>query len=198
MDLVSRVQGILLKPEEEWTRIKPEPTPILRLYTSYVLILAAIPALSQFLTLVIIGRRLPFVGWLRVGIGFALGKAIWAYFADLVLIFIGAIIINALAPIFSSKQDLSSAFKLLIYSATPGWIAGVFFLVPFLGIFATLVAFYGVYLLYLGIKTPMLDTPKSKSIPFVAILAAIWIVLKITSELIMTAIFAVGGVYRPL
>ena len=46
MDIVSRVQGILLKPKDEWVKIKEEAMPHTQLLTSYVLILAAIPALA--------------------------------------------------------------------------------------------------------------------------------------------------------
>ena len=40
MDLVSRVQGILLKPKDEWLKIKDEPATIQQLFTKYAVILA--------------------------------------------------------------------------------------------------------------------------------------------------------------
>ena len=49
MNLVARVQAILLKPKEEWVKIKDEPTTIQQLFVPYVVILAAIPAVAQFL-----------------------------------------------------------------------------------------------------------------------------------------------------
>ena len=42
MSLISRVQNILLKPKEEWAVIDAEPATVSGIYTSYVLILAAI------------------------------------------------------------------------------------------------------------------------------------------------------------
>ena len=49
MNIAARVQGILLKPKDEWVKIKDEPTTIQQLFTSYAVILAAIPIVAQFL-----------------------------------------------------------------------------------------------------------------------------------------------------
>ena len=49
MNLVARVQAILLKPKEEWVKIKDEPTTVQQLFIPYAVILAAIPAVAQFL-----------------------------------------------------------------------------------------------------------------------------------------------------
>ena len=42
MSLVSRVQNMLLKPKAEWGVIDAEPATVQGIYTSYVMILAAI------------------------------------------------------------------------------------------------------------------------------------------------------------
>src|SRR4030042_963604 len=63
MNLVARVQAILLKPKEEWVKIKDEPTTIQQLFVPYAVILAAIPAVAQFLGWAVIGGfRIPFAG----------------------------------------------------------------------------------------------------------------------------------------
>ena len=58
MDLVSRVRGILFKPNEEWAKIKAEDLTITQLFLNYALILAAIPAVAQFLGR-LLQRRVP-------------------------------------------------------------------------------------------------------------------------------------------
>ena len=57
MDLVARVKAIALKPKEEWVKIKAETTSVSELFTSYAMILAAIPAVAQFIGFALIGRR---------------------------------------------------------------------------------------------------------------------------------------------
>jgi hypothetical protein len=49
MNIVSRVQGILLSPAKEWTTIKTEKTSVQNLFLGYAVILAAIPAICQFI-----------------------------------------------------------------------------------------------------------------------------------------------------
>jgi hypothetical protein len=198
MDLVSRVQGIILKPKEEWIKIKGESTPVGQLITSYAAILALIPTLAQFIGYGLIGYRVPFVGWVRFGIGTALLRSIVYYIFILVSVYIFGIVINALAPSFSSKQSMENAMKLAIFSMTPGWVAGVLYIVPFLGILAVLASLYGLYVLYLGFAAPLMDTPKEKIMAYFLVSIVVVVVLMMVVALVLGAIFTVGGVYRAL
>jgi hypothetical protein len=64
IELKHRVQGILLNPREEWIRIKEESLPLFRLFSSYVLILAALPPVTGFLANLLYGGfRKPYSGW---------------------------------------------------------------------------------------------------------------------------------------
>jgi hypothetical protein len=198
MDLVSRVQGIILKPKDEWVKIKGEATSVAELFTSYACILAAIPAIAQFIGFGLIGYRVPFVGWIRLGLGTALLRAIVAYIFSLISIYLFALIINALAPTFSSTQNMTNAMKIAVYSMTPMWVAGILYIIPFLGILAIIAGLYGLYVLYLGFATPLMDTPKEKVVGYLVLSIVVVAVLSIIFGVILGAIFAVGGVYRPL
>ena len=162
MDIVARVQAILLKPKEEWVRIKAEPTTPAQLFTSYVMLLAAIPAAFQFLGHVLVGRRLPLVGVYRWPVGRALGYALGSYVLSLVAVYLFALVVNQLAPSFASTKNLTAALKLAAYSMTPGWVAGVLYIVPGLWALGLVASLYGLYILFLGFETPMMDTPKDK------------------------------------
>jgi len=194
MDLVSRVQGIILKPKEEWVKIKSESAKIVELFTSYVMILAAIPAVAQFIGMGLIGRRVPFIGWFRYSIGTALLYAILTYVFTLASVYIFGIVINALAPTFSSKADAINAMKLAVYSMTPVWVAGVLHIIPLLSILVLVASLYGFYVLYLGFNSPLMDTPKDKVVGYLLVSIVIYIVLMGIIMLIMGAIFAVGTV----
>lgn len=196
MDLVARIQGILLKPKEEWVKIREETTTVSELFTSYAVILAAIPALAQFIGFGLIGRRVPFVGWYRYGLGRGLLYAVFLYIFSLVTVYVLGFIINALAPTFSSKQDLTSAMKVAIYAMTPAWVAGILHIIPYLGTLVILGSLYGIYLLYLALATPLLETPKEKVVPYLVVTFIVAAVLLFLVSIILGTIFAVGGVYR--
>lgn len=196
MDIVSRVQGILLKPKDEWVKIKDEKMSQTQLLTSYVLILAAIPAVAQFIGFGLVGFKVPFLGWYRYGFGGGLLRGILVYVFSVASVYIFGIIINALAPSFSSEKNPDNAMKLAAYCLTPYWVASVLYIVPFLGILVMLASLYGLYILYLGFQTPLMNTPKDKVISYFVISIVVVIVIMVVISIVLGAIFAVGGVYR--
>ncbi|MBE3125662.1 MAG: YIP1 family protein [Acidobacteria bacterium] len=191
MDIVQRVQSIILKPKEEWAKIKAEPSTVAGLFSSYAMILAAIPAVCQFLGNILVGRRLPMVGVFRWSMGRALGNAVVSYVFALITVYLFALIINELAPNFGSAKNMTSALKLSVYSMTPGWVAGIFYIIPGLWILGILASLYGLYVLYLGFDTPMMETPKDKVVGYMGVSIVVVIVLYVVFSLILGGIFAV-------
>src|SRR3954469_12636202 len=128
MNLQARVVNILTRPADEWPIIAAEPSDVGSLYRNYIALLAAIPAVSTFLGLMVIG--VPFFG----GYGFsaALVAGIMSYVSTLASVYIAALIIEKLAPNFDSRGDTVQALKLVAYASTPVWVAGVLHLVPVL------------------------------------------------------------------
>jgi hypothetical protein len=191
MDILQRAQAILLKPKDEWVKVKAEPATVSGLFMSYAMVLAAIPAGFQFLGHILVGRRLPVVGLYRWPFGRALGNAIVAYILSLVTVYLFALIINELAPSFGSAKNMTSAFKLAVYSMTPAWVAGVLYIVPALWLLGILASLYGLYILYLGFRTPMMDTPKDKVGSYLAVSVLIVIGLYVVFNWFLKVIFAV-------
>jgi Yip1 domain len=191
MDIVPRVQAILLKPKEEWVKIKAEPSTVTELFTSYAMILAAIPAVGQFLGNILVGRRLPMVGVFRWPLGRALGNAVVSYVFALVAVYIFALIINELAPNFGSTKNLTGALKLAVYSMTPAWVAGVLYIIPGLWVLGILAGLYGLYILYLGFDTPLMETPKNKVVGYLVVSIVVVVVLYVVFYWILGGIFAV-------
>ena len=191
MDLIPRLQGIILKPKEEWVKIKDEPTTIAQLFTPYAVILAAIPVVARFIGWGLVGFRIPYLGgsWM----GRALLYSIFSYVFSLAIVYGFGWIINALAPNFSSAQNLPNAMKLAVYSMTPAWVAGIFHIIPSLGVLAVLGSLYGIYVLYLGFDTPLMGTPKDKVVVYCVISVVVMIVLTAVIGLILGAIFAMRG-----
>jgi len=196
MNIVARAQGIITKPKDEWVKIKEEPSNITTLFTSYAIILAAIPALASFIGRAFVGYSAPFVGWIRWGIGRALIYAIFSYILSLLGVYVIGLIIHFLAPSFSSKKDNIQAMKLAVYSMTPAWVAGVLNIIPLLGFLVIIASLYGLYLLYLGLNTPLLDTPKDKVLTYFIVIVVVSIVVLVILGVILGSIFAASYVAK--
>ncbi|MGB4703846.1 MAG: Yip1 family protein [Candidatus Saccharicenans sp.] len=198
MDLVARVKGLVLKPKEEWEKIKPEPATVPDIFKSYLMIMAAIPAAAQFLGYWLIGIPLPVRGWVRIGFGTSLTRAVVSYILSLAAVFILALIINALAPTFSSRPDQIQALKLAAYSLAPYYVAGVFYLVPVLSILAVLAGLYSLYVFYLGFKAGLMETPPEKVMGYFVITLIVGIILMLVVSVIVTAVFSLSSFYGSL
>ena len=199
MDLKARVQEILLRPKEEWEKIKEETYPVPQLFSSYVMILAAVPAVAQFIGLWFIGQRIPFYGTYRYGFGSSLLQALLLYGMSLASVYVMGLIINALAGSFASRKDQLSAMKLAVYSLTPMWIAGALYIIPTLGSFLVpLISLYGIYLMYLGLGAGIMETPKDKVVTYLIVIIVVTIVLMFVINVTLGTIFAVGTGVRAI
>lgn len=74
------------------------------------------------------------------------------------IVYVIAIVTDALAPTFGGTKNQSNALKLVVYAMTPIWLAGVFLLIPQLRI----LGLYGLYLFWLGIPA-LMKAPDEKS-----------------------------------
>jgi Yip1 domain len=172
MELVERAKRILLTPQTEWQVIAAEQTTTAELYRRYIIPLAAIGPVAQFLGYSLIGVRI-FGTTYRVPIVSGLTSALVTYVLTLVGTYVLALIIDSLAPTFNGRRNQIQALKVAAYSSTAAWVAGVFALIPFLRILGIL-GLYSVYLLYLGLPV-LMKSPRDRALVYtgVVIIAAI-------------------------
>jgi len=196
MDIMARIQGIILKPQDEWGKIKEEQTTVLNLFKSYFMIIAAIPAVAKFIGYWLIGISLPVRGHFKFGFGFSIGRAIVSYVLTLASIFVTALIIDALAPTFSSRSNQLNALKLAGYSLTPYFVAGVLYIFPILGVLVMLAGLYSLYLFYLGFKAGLMETPPDKVMGYFVVTILAEVVLMVIVSLVVGAMFSLGAIYR--
>ncbi len=130
MNLFERVKAILLNPRAEWSIIEREPGDVAYLFMNYVAILAAIPAVCGFIGTSLIGISLPGLGTVRVPIVTGLVGAVVGYLLTFAMVYIVALLADLLAPTFQGQKNSENALKLVVYSYTPAWLAGVFLLIP--------------------------------------------------------------------
>jgi hypothetical protein len=185
MALIERVQSILLKPKQTWPVIDAESADVASLYTSYVMILAAIPAIAGFIGLTLVGvggfgisYHMPIVG--------GIVRMIVSYVLSLVMVFVLALIVDALAPTFGGTRNQVQALKLVAYASTAGFVGGIFGLIPALGVIGLLFALYSIYLIYTGIAT-LMRCPADKAGPYTAVV----IVCAIVAGVVIGALLAV-------
>jgi hypothetical protein len=177
--MVDRVKAILLKPNEEWARIDAEPATIPDLYRSYVVPLAAIWPVCSLIGLLLLGSTYLFK--------LMIGQLILGYVLMLIMIYVFAVIIDTLAPNFKGASNRVQAFKVAAYSATAAWVAGVFGLIPFLGVLVLLGAFYSLYLLYLGLPR-LMKVPQDQAVTYTVVVVIVGFVIALIAGGITTTL----------
>ena len=195
--LIERVRLLLTSPRSEWPVIAAEPATVGSLYTGYILLLAAIPPLCNFLKTTLIGYDPLGLGAFRVGASAGLGMAIVGYGLSLVLIYVVALIIDALAPTFGGQKDRIQALKTAAYSYTAAWVAGIGMLLPWIGLLIAIAGMvYSIYLLYVGLPHTMKSPPdKAAGYTVVTVIVAIvlsWIIGLVTAGVMGSAMWASG------
>jgi hypothetical protein len=196
-NLIARAKSILLTPRTEWPVIAAEPDTVGGIYTHYIIIMAAIPAVVHFISAALIGISVPLLGYYRVGIGPALGGALLAYLLTLVAVFVVAFIVDALAPTFGGEKNQVQALKVVAYSYTASWVISIATLIPGFRLIAALVGLvYGIYLLNMGLPITM-KCPPDKSVGYTAVTIIVAIVVGVVLSLILSASGGWGLGYNP-
>jgi hypothetical protein len=187
--LIARVKNVLLSPKTEWPVIAQEQTDIATLYTGYIMILAAIPAVFGFLSSVLFSP---------LGIGLAFGIMIMSYAISLGLVFVMALIIDALAPTFGAQKSQIQALKTVAYAYTASWVAGVFLIIPLVGwIIALAGGIYALVQMYFALPHTMKAPPEKAggyfAVVLVIALVLSWIIGAIIATITIGAALGTAG-----
>ncbi len=184
-NVIARAKGLILTPGAEWDRIAAEPATIRSLFVPYVLVLAAIGPVCSMIGYAIFGY--PMLGRVtHTGVFSLISTAVVSYVLSLLGVFLMALIIEAIAPYFGGVKDRVSAFKVAAYFPTAWWLADVFDLFPPLAILS-IVGFYSLYILYLGLPKVMKGA-EDKAVLFTVVVIIVAIIVYMMMEIIGTAI----------
>ncbi len=173
MNIVERVQKILLTPKTEWEVIASEPQTVQELFTNYVMILAAIPALANFIGYAVVG-----IDEVRAPMSYGLTQLVITYALTLACVYLLAILIDAMAPAFGGEKNFIQAMKVAAFAPTAAWLAGAFKIVPWVAILSVVGGLYSLYLLYLGLPI-LMKTPENQSFAYIAVVLLVAIVLAV-------------------
>jgi hypothetical protein len=181
------VADILLRPGSAWTDIAAENHSIAHIYKSYLIFLAAIPAIAGFIGFSLVGVG-AFGISVRVPLVQGLVSAVVSYVLSLVMAMVVAWVASWLAPRFGGQAQLPRAFQLIAYGATAGWLGGIFSAIPSLAMLGALAGLYSIYLIYRGVPV-LMQVPQAKSVGYTAALivcaAAAALVVGMVSSLVV-------------
>ena len=189
--LIGRVKDILTKPAATWDVIDGERPSVGSLYTGYVMPLAAIPAVAQAIGMTVFGAGAfgIVVKWSPVT---AIVQAILTFVLSLVVVYVLALVIEALAPNFGGTKDRIQALKVAAYSYTAAWVAGIFAIFPMISLLALLGGLYSLFLLYLGLPK-LMKTPEDKALPYTAVVVLVAIVVSFIIAMVMGSVAMMTG-----
>jgi hypothetical protein len=173
--IFKRAIALITKPKDEWATIKSESLTIKDLYLNYAIILYAIPSAALLIGMIITGAP----------ITMALVWAVFLYVLTIGVLFLIGLLIEVIGAQFGGTKDMISSQKLAVFSLTPYALIGIIFILPLGrfygggGIFylVMLVSLYSFYIMYLGAQELKGITAQDKLVPFVIIMAVIWLIL---------------------
>lgn len=175
MSLIDRAKNILMTPNTEWPVIAGETATLSSLLTTYVLPLAAIPAIATFLSSM-------------SSMGYGIKSALITYISGILGFVITTYVVDFLAGNFKSEKDINKSAQLVAYSMTASWVAGILAIIPVIGWLASIAgAIYAIYLMWLGVG-PMKKTPDDQKM----------IYMVITFVVLLGVSMVVGAVLTPL
>lgn len=161
--LLARIRNIIADPRSEWPLIATEPGDPMRLFVGYVAVLAVIPAIAGFIGTSVVGVSVS-AGRLHDPVVPGLMRALMSYLFSFVIVYLTALVIDVMAPLFQTDRNFSNALKLAVYSFTPIWLIGIVLTVPGLR-FLSILGLYAIRLVWTGLP-PLMGTPRPKVLPY--------------------------------
>jgi len=187
--LIDRVKLVLVQPKEAWAKISNEETDLKDLLMSYVLPLVLIPTLASFIGYGLIGMG----SYFKVAsLSWGLHQAILSFLTAFLGVFVSAFCIHKLASTFNTQVSLANAIKLVAYSYTPTWLAGVFYILPSLTILALLAGIYSLYILYIGF-VPITKVSEEKKTNYFILSLILVIGVSVLVSLVIGAVLLTAG-----
>jgi hypothetical protein len=190
--IFGRAKSMILTPRTEWAVVAAEPETVGGLYSGYIIILAAIPAIIRFLSSTLIGVSVPLLGSFRIPFAAGLTSAVVTYVLSLVWIYVVALIVDALAPSFGGEKNRVQALKAVTYSSTAYWVASIISIIPGLGLLAALAGgVYSIYLLNMGLPFTMKGPPE-KAIGYTAVTIIVAIIVGWVFAIVVGSVTGLG------
>jgi len=188
VNLVSRVQKLLMSPKTEWDAIDTEQTDVMGILTTYVAPLVILGAVASLLGMLIFGINVGYGIVIKPPITSLLIQAVISIVLGVGMVYVFAFIIDMLAPSFGAQKNFNQAFKVAAYAPTAAWVAGIAQIVPVIGWIVVLAgAIYTLYLLFVGLPK-LMKPPADKGTVYTLACIGVAIVLAIIVGFIVSRV----------
>ncbi|MEO9129973.1 MAG: Yip1 family protein [Sphingomonas sp.] len=185
--MIDRIKRLLTAPAQEWPLIDAEPMTVKGIFMTWVIPLAAIGPIAHLIGMMVFG--IGFFGiTYRPSIAVAVEGAVTMYVLALVGTFVMALVIDWLAPHFDATKNPVSAMKVVAFSMTASWLAGIFQIIPMLGWLA-IVGLYSLYLLWVGLPV-LMKAPAEKATAYVVVSILVCVVAVMVISMITASVTA--------
>jgi hypothetical protein len=197
MNPVKRITDILFSPQRVWYAVYEEQKPRFKVFLTWVVPLALIPAISALIGCWLNDVSIPKTHYTGIGLGIRL--AVVLYVMMLCVTYFTAFHVHTESLINDAKWDEDRAFSLTSYAYTPMFLGGVFLLCPPVWWLSLAGVVYSLFLLWKGLR-PMMHVPvKKRNGYFVtsllnaavfAVLIAFVLVTALFMELVLTRLYS--------
>ncbi|MEQ1541103.1 MAG: Yip1 family protein [Novosphingobium sp.] len=189
--LIERAKAIILKPADTWPVIAAEQTSSGEIFTRYAVPLAAIGPVASFIGGQVFGIS-AFIATYRPSLMTGLTMAVTSFIMGLISLVVVALIADFLAPKFDGQSNRTNAFKLVAYSMTPAWVAGILGIFPALAVLGIIAGLYSIYLLYLG-AAPLMKVPQDKGVAYTAVTIVCAIIARFVATTVAASVTGLLG-----
>jgi hypothetical protein len=198
MNVIERAKNMITQPAKEWDVVSMETPNSNHIITGYVLPLAGAAAIAAFIGYAFVGFNM--FGVRITGTNWGIYQGLTVLLGGLLSVYVTALIIDALAPSFSSEKNFNRSLQLVAYSFTPAWVGGLLSIVPSIAFVGALFGLHSLYLLYIGLPK-LKKTPADKQTGYFVISLVVCIVVYmvigwILGSLLMRAFGLSYGVFR--
>jgi hypothetical protein len=186
---INLLKLVILSPKECWQTISNENQSPATLLTHTIIPLVVVGTICSIVGLQVFGISMGALGtWRPPLVSFTLSSIV-AGISQIVTLYIGAFLVQKLAPLFQGQASPAKAFSLVAHAALPSLFASVLTLYPPLGIVGVVLLFVSLYALFQGIPkmtTVTEDKRLAFAASFIASMLLISIVLAALSGLLVS------------
>jgi hypothetical protein len=150
--LLVRAHGLMVRPGDEWRIIKEEPAAYANIIVRYVGILAAIPPTAAIAGRFMFDKNIP-DRVLSLSLNYLLVTNLLWYGMNIINVMITGAVIAAIMATTGDRWSGLRGLQIAAYSFTPLFVVSLLSMIPHMTWLAIIAILYGVFLLYLGIRT---------------------------------------------
>jgi Yip1 domain len=190
-NIVARAQGLILQPTAEWRRVEQEPATVQGIYKGWLVPLALIAVAAMVIGQTVFGVTIPGVLSYKVSLLDAIVRGVMYLLLLLAMTYVMGLVIDALAINFGGQKNPLNAFKVAAYSGAAMLLAGVFQIIPALGLLG-LLGLYSIYILHRGLPV-LMKAPTDKATGYTATVVIVMLVLWIIAGSLLNALMPLTG-----